>query len=120
MFGSEYDEAVARARLGSAYDNQLSDIAEERLEVPGRKLGKRRKPTKLTEELEADLLEGAILLPNPKSFMDTSWTPMDTSWTPRISTKEQGNPKSKSKSKTKTKTKTTIRILDFSKLQGPS
>ena len=115
MFGSEYDEAVARARLGSAYDNQLSDIAEERLEVPGRKLGKRRKPTKLTEELEADLLEGAILLPNPKSFMDTSWTP-------RISTKEQGNPKSKSKSKskTKTKTKTTIRILDFSKLQGPS
>ena len=111
MFGSEYDEAVARARLGSAYDNQLSDIAEERLEVPGRKLGKRRKPTKLTEELEADLLEGAILLPNPKSFMDTSWTP-------RISTKEQGNPKSKSKSKTKTKT--TIRILDFSKLQGPS
>jgi hypothetical protein len=127
MFGSEYDEAVARARLGSAYDNQLSDIAEERLEVPGRKLGKRRKPTKLTEELEADLLEGAILLPNPKSFMDTSWTPMDTSWTPmdtswtpRISTKEQGNPKSKSKSKSKTKTKTTIRILDFSKLQGPS
>ena len=101
MFGSEYDEAVARARLGSAYDNQLSDIAEERLEVPGRKLGKRRKPTKLTEELEADLLEGAILLPNPKSFMDTSWTPMDTSWTPRISTKEQGNPKSKSKSKSK-------------------
>ena len=123
MFGSEYDEAVARARLGSAYDNQLSDIAEERLEVPGRKLGKRRKPTKLTEELEADLLEGAILLPNPKSFylLDS----MDTSWTPRISTKEQGNPKSKSKSKqsktkTKTKTKTTIRILDFSKLQGPS
>ena len=119
MFGSEYDEAVARARLGSAYDNQLSDIAEERLEVPGRKLGKRRKPTKLTEELEADLLEGAILLPNPKSFKT-----MDTSWTPRISTKEQGNPKSKSKSKsktkTKTKTKTTIRILDFSKLQGPS
>ena len=35
MFGSEYDELVTRSRLGSAYDNQLSDIAEERLPVPG-------------------------------------------------------------------------------------
>ncbi len=67
MFGSEYDELIDRARLGSAYDNQLSDIAEERLEVPGRKLGKRRKPAKLTQELEADLLEGAILLPKRRA-----------------------------------------------------
>ena len=98
MFGSEYDEAVARARLGSAYDNQLSDIAEERLEVPGRKLGKRRKPTKLTEELEADLLEGAILLPNPKSFMDTSWTP-------EFRPKSRATPKAKAKAKAKAKPK---------------
>jgi hypothetical protein len=62
MFGSEYDELIDRARLGSAYDNQLSDIAEERLEVPGRKLGKHRKPAKLAEEIEADLLEGALVL----------------------------------------------------------
>ena len=67
MFGSEYDELVDRARLGSAYDNQLSDIAEERLEVPGSKLGKRRKLAKLTEELEADLLEDAILLPKRRT-----------------------------------------------------
>jgi hypothetical protein len=62
MFGCEYDEAVARARLGSAYDNQLSDIAEERLEVPVIKRGKREKPSTLAEQSEADLLEGAILL----------------------------------------------------------
>jgi len=67
MFGSEYDELIDRARLGSAYDNQLSDIAEERLEVPGSKLGKRRKPAKLAEQLEADLLEGAILLPKRRA-----------------------------------------------------
>jgi len=59
MFGSEYDEAVARARLGSAYDNQFSDIAEERLDVPHEKRGKREKPPTLAE-FEADLLEGAI------------------------------------------------------------
>jgi len=105
MFGSEYDEAVARARLGSAYDNQLSDIAEERLEVPGRKLGKRRKPTKLTEELEADLLKAQYSCRTPRVYgylLDSD----GSSWTPRISTKEQGNPKSKSKSKSKSKTKT--------------
>lgn len=62
MFGSEYDEAVARARLGSTYDNQLSDIAEERLPVPSKKRRKREKPPSLAE-LEADLLEDAILLP---------------------------------------------------------
>jgi hypothetical protein len=67
MFGSEYDEAVARARLGSAYDNQLSDIAEERLEVPVIKRGKREKPPTLAEQFEADLLEGAILLPKLKT-----------------------------------------------------
>ena len=57
MFGSEYDEAVARARLGSAYDNQLSDIAEERLEVPGRKLGKRRNTLAEPQELYGYLLD---------------------------------------------------------------
>jgi hypothetical protein len=67
MFGSEYDELIDRARLGSAYDNQLSDIAEERLEVPGRKLGKRRKPAKLAEQFEADLLEGALVLPKRRA-----------------------------------------------------
>jgi hypothetical protein len=63
MFGSEYDELIDRARLGSAYDNQLSDIVEERLPVPSRKLGKRREPATPAEELEADLLADAILLP---------------------------------------------------------
>ena len=61
MFGSEYDELIDRARLGSAYDNQLSDIAEERLPVP--KPAKYKKPVTLVEEFEADLLEDAILLP---------------------------------------------------------
>jgi hypothetical protein len=68
MFGSEYDEAVARARLGSAYDNQLSDIAEERLDVPHEKHGKREKPPTLAELLEADLLEGATFLPKRKTL----------------------------------------------------
>lgn len=67
MFGSEYDEAVARARLGSAYDDQLSDIDEERLEVPAIKRGKREKPPTFSELFEADLLEGAILLPKRKA-----------------------------------------------------
>jgi hypothetical protein len=62
MFGSEYDELIDRARLGSAYDNQLSDIAEERLPGPSGKLGKRGKPVTPAEEFEADLLEDAILL----------------------------------------------------------
>jgi hypothetical protein len=61
MFGSDYDELIDRARLGSAYDNQLSDIAEERLPVPKR--AKYKKPVTLAEEFEADLLEDAILLP---------------------------------------------------------
>jgi hypothetical protein len=63
MFGSEYDELIDRARLGSAYDNQLSDIAEERLPVPDQKRARRKKAITLAEELEADLLEDAILLP---------------------------------------------------------
>jgi hypothetical protein len=63
MFGSEYDEAVGRARLGSAYDNQLSDIAEERLPGPDKKRGKREKRVTLAEQFEADLLEDSILLP---------------------------------------------------------
>ena len=63
MFGSEYDELIDRARLGSAYDNQISDIAEERLPVPGRKLGERKEPVTPAEELEADLLADAIFLP---------------------------------------------------------
>jgi hypothetical protein len=63
MFGSEYDEVVARARLGSAYDNQFSDIAEERLDVPHEKRRKREKPPALAEHFEADLLEGATFLP---------------------------------------------------------
>jgi hypothetical protein len=62
MFGSDYDEAVFRARLGSAYDNQLSDIAEERLEVPDEKRGKREKPPTLAE-LDEDPLADAIFLP---------------------------------------------------------
>jgi hypothetical protein len=65
MFGSEYDELINRARLGSAYDNQLSDIAEERLPVPKR--AKYKKPITPAEELEADLLEGAILLPKRRT-----------------------------------------------------
>jgi hypothetical protein len=65
MFGSEYDELIDRARLGSAYDNQLSDIAEERLPVPKR--AKYKKPVTLVEEFEADLLEGAILLPKRRT-----------------------------------------------------
>jgi hypothetical protein len=60
MFGSEYDELIDRARLGSAYDNQLSDIAEERLPVPKR--AGRKKPVTLAEQLDEDPLEGAILL----------------------------------------------------------
>jgi hypothetical protein len=67
MFGSEYDELIDRARLGSAYDNRLSDIAEERLPVPGRKLGKRRKPVTPAEQLDEDPLEGAILLRKRKT-----------------------------------------------------
>lgn len=63
MFGSEYDELINRARLGSAYANQLSDIAEERLEVPDKKRSKREKPPTLVEQFEADLLEDALLLP---------------------------------------------------------
>ena len=62
MFGSEYDEAVARARLGSAYDNQLSDIAEERLPVPGNEPRQTKNPAKRAARVEAELLEGAILL----------------------------------------------------------
>ncbi len=54
MFGSDYDELIDRARLGSAYDNQLSDIAEERLEIPNEKRGKGEKPVMLVTELEAD------------------------------------------------------------------
>ena len=63
MFGSEYDALIDRARLGSAYDNQLSDIAEERLPVPDKKRGKREKLATLAEQFEADLLEGALVLP---------------------------------------------------------
>jgi len=66
MFGSEYDERVARARLGSAYDNQLSDIAEERLVVPGVKSRKRVKAIKRFVESEAQVLEGAIFLEKRK------------------------------------------------------
>lgn len=62
MFGSEYDERVARARLGSAYDNQLSDIAEERLVFPGAKSRKRVREIHRFVESEAQLLEGAIFL----------------------------------------------------------
>jgi hypothetical protein len=66
MFGSEYDERIARARLGSAYDNQLSDIEEERLVVPGAKSRKRAKTTNIVVESEAQLLEGAIFLEKRK------------------------------------------------------
>jgi len=66
MFGSECDEAVARARLGSAYDNQFSDIAEERLDVPHEKRGNAEKPPTLAE-FEADLLEGAIFFPKRRT-----------------------------------------------------
>jgi hypothetical protein len=64
MFGSEYDELVAQARLGAAYDNPFSDIVEERLPVP--KMERRRRqepPITLPEEVEADILEGAIFVP---------------------------------------------------------
>jgi len=67
MFGSEYDELIDRARLGSAYDNQLSDIAEERLPVPDKKRGKREGLATLVEDFEVDLLEGAILLPKRRA-----------------------------------------------------
>lgn len=67
MFGSEYDELIDRARLGSAYDNQLSDIAEERLPVPDKKRGKREELATLVEDFEVDLLEGAILLPKRRA-----------------------------------------------------
>jgi hypothetical protein len=68
MFGSEYDELVARARLGSAYDNQLSDIAEERLALPSRSrtFRKRGKESNRDGEFEAQLLEDAIFLPERK------------------------------------------------------
>jgi len=67
MFGSEFDELVARARLGPAYDNQLSDIAEERLAFPRAKSGKRAKETNTAVESEAELLEGAIFLERRKA-----------------------------------------------------
>jgi hypothetical protein len=70
MFGSEYDELIDRARLGSAYDNQLSDIAEERLPVPDKKRSKREKPATIAEQFEADLLEDAILLPMRRTTSD--------------------------------------------------
>ena len=66
MFGSEFDELVARARLGSAYDNQLSDIAEERVVVPGGKSRERAKIINSVVESEAQLLEGAIFLEKRK------------------------------------------------------
>ncbi len=65
MFGSEYDELIDRARLGSAYDNQLSEVAEERLPVP--KCAKYKKPVTLVEQFEADLLEDALLLPKRRA-----------------------------------------------------
>lgn len=68
MFGGEYDELVARARLGSAYDNPYSDIVEERLPVPKTKRSKHQEPPTMAE-LEADLLEGALFLPR-KRFGD--------------------------------------------------
>ena len=67
MFGSEYDERVARARLGSAYDNQLSDIAEERLALPKPKSRKRPEKLNSAVESEAELLKGAIFLQKRKS-----------------------------------------------------
>jgi hypothetical protein len=66
IFGREFDELVARARLGSAYDNQLSDIAEERLAFPGGKSRRRVKTTNSVVESEAQILEGAIFLEKHK------------------------------------------------------
>jgi len=66
VFGGEYDERVARARLGSAYDNQLSDIAEERLPLPNVKSRKRVKELNRVAESEEQLLEGAIFLEKRK------------------------------------------------------
>lgn len=63
MFGNEYDELIDRARLGSAYDNQLSDIAEERLPAPGRKRGTRKEWVSRGAQVAGGPLQGAYETP---------------------------------------------------------
>jgi len=40
-FGTEYDELIARARLGAAYDDHRSEIVAEREPILRRKKGKK-------------------------------------------------------------------------------